>query len=53
MNDGHDGLLAAMDTLFTATLRQRCLIHTQRNVRSAIPHRERKELARKETRSFL
>jgi putative transposase len=45
VTDGHDGLLAAVDTLFTATLRQRCLVHKQRNVLNAIPHRERKEVA--------
>ncbi|EFH85256.1 IS256 family transposase [Ktedonobacter racemifer] len=45
VTDGHDGLLAAVDALFTATLRQRCLVHKQRNVLKAIPHRERKEVA--------
>lgn len=45
VTDGHDGLLAAVDSLFTATLRQRCLVHKQRNVLNAIPHRERKEVA--------
>ena len=29
VTDGHDGLLAAMDELFPATLRQRCLVHKQ------------------------
>src|SRR2546423_11991675 len=44
VTDGHDGLLAAVASLFPATLRQRCLIHKQRNVMNAIPHRERKEV---------
>lgn len=29
---GQDGLIAAVSELFTATPRQRCLVHTQRNV---------------------
>jgi putative transposase len=33
---GHDGLLAAVSSLFTATRRQRCLVHKQRNVMNAI-----------------
>ena len=41
VTDGHDGLLAAVSSLFTATPRQRCLVHKQRNVMNAIPHRER------------
>ncbi len=45
VTDGHDGLLAAVSSLFPATLRQRCLVHKQRNVMNAIPHRERKEVA--------
>lgn len=45
VTDGHDGLLAAVGALFTATLRQRCLVHKQRNVLNAVPHRERKEVA--------
>jgi putative transposase len=45
VTDGHDGLLAAIKSLFTATLRQRCLVHKQRNVLNAIPHRERQEVA--------
>jgi putative transposase len=32
VTDGHDGLLAAVSALFPATLRQRCLVHKQRNV---------------------
>ncbi|WP_201377682.1 IS256 family transposase [Ktedonobacter sp. SOSP1-52] len=39
--DGHEGLLGALSELFTATPRQRCLVHKQRNVLSAIPRRER------------
>jgi putative transposase len=45
VTDGHDGLLAAVGSLFTATLRQRCLVHKQRNVMNAIPHREHKEVS--------
>jgi putative transposase len=41
VTDGHDGLLAAVSALFTATLRQRCVVHKQRNVMNAIPKRER------------
>jgi putative transposase len=44
LTDGHDGLLAAVAALFPATSRQRCLVHKQRNVMNAIPHRERKEV---------
>jgi putative transposase len=32
VTDGHDGLLAAADELFSATPRQRCLVHKLRNV---------------------
>ena len=42
--DGHDGLIAAVSELFTATPRQRCLVHKQRNVLNAIPRRERDEV---------
>ena len=45
VTDGHDGLLAAVSALFPATLRQRCLVHKQRNVLSAIPKREYQEVA--------
>jgi transposase-like protein len=45
VTDGHDGLLAAVTTLFTATPRQRCVVHKQRNVLNAIPHRERQEVS--------
>ena len=44
VTDGHDGLLAAVSELFAATPRQRCLVHKQRNVLSAIPRRERGEV---------
>src|SRR6266571_7634132 len=44
VTDGHDGLLAAVDSLFPATLRQRCLVHKQRNVMNAIPKREQQEV---------
>ena len=44
VTDGHDGLLAAVSTMFTATPRQRCLVHKQRNVLNAIPRREREEV---------
>src|SRR6266567_4842883 len=44
VTDGHDGLLAAVSELFSATPRQRCLLHKQRNVMSAIPRREREEV---------
>jgi transposase-like protein len=45
VTDGHDGLLAAVGLLFSATPRQRCIVHKQRNVLNAIPHRERKEIS--------
>jgi putative transposase len=41
VTDGHEGLLSAVSTLFTATARQRCVIHKQRTVMNAIPKRER------------
>jgi len=44
VTDGHDGLLAAVSALFPATLRQRCLVHKQRNVLNAIPRREQQEV---------
>ena len=44
VTDGHDGLLAAVAALFPATLRQRCLVHKQRNVLNAIPKREQQEV---------
>jgi len=45
VTDGHEGLLSAVSALFPATLRQRCLVHKQRNVMNAIAHREQKEVA--------
>src|SRR5437660_10271153 len=45
VTDGHDGLLAALCALFPATLRQRCLVHKQRNVMNAIARREQKEVS--------
>jgi len=45
VTDGHEGLLAAVAALFSATPRQRCVVHKQRNVLNAIPHRERKEVS--------
>jgi putative transposase len=44
VTDGHEGLLAAVKDLFSATPRQRCLVHKQRNVLNAIPRRERGEV---------
>ena len=44
ITDGHDGLLGAVSELFSATPRQRCLVHKQRNILSAIPRRERGEV---------
>ncbi len=44
VTDGHDGLLAAVADLFSATPRQRCLVHKQRNVLNAIPRRERADV---------
>ena len=45
VSDGHDGLLAAVAELFSATPRQRCLVHKQRNILSAIPRRQRDDVA--------
>ncbi len=45
VTDGHDGLLAALASLFPTTLRQRCVVHKQRNVMNAIPHRQQKDIA--------
>jgi putative transposase len=44
VTDGHEGLLAAVKALFSATPRQRCLLHKQRNVLNAIPRRVRQEV---------
>jgi len=45
VTDGHEGLLAAVAALFTATPRQRCLVHKLRNVMNAIPKREHEHIA--------
>lgn len=45
VTDGHEGILTAISSLFPATLRQRCLVHKQRNVMNAIPRREQQEVA--------
>src|SRR5450755_1649145 len=45
VTDGHEGLLSAVSALFTATPRQRCLVHKQRNVMNAIPKREQEAIA--------
>jgi transposase-like protein len=44
VTDGHDGLLAAVRELFPTTPRQRCLLHKQRNVLSAVPRRVRQHV---------
>jgi transposase-like protein len=44
ITDGYEGLLAAVESLFPTTLRQRCLVHKQRNVMSTIPKREQQEV---------
>ena len=41
VSDGHDGLVAALSEEFSATPRQRCLLHKQRNILNAIARRER------------
>ena len=45
VSDGHEGLLAAVAALFSATPRQRCVVQKQRNVLNAMAHRERKEVS--------
>ena len=45
VTDGHEGILAAISSLFPATLRQRCVVHKQRNVMNAIPKREHQEVS--------
>lgn len=45
ITDGHEGILAALREQFPATLRQRCIVHKQRNVMNAIPKRERELVA--------
>ena len=44
VTDGHEGLLSAVADLFPTTLRQRCLVHKQRTIMSAIPKREQQEV---------
>jgi putative transposase len=44
VTDGHEGLLASVSELFSATPRQRCLVHKQRNILNAIARRERGEV---------
>jgi transposase-like protein len=44
VTDGHEGLLAAVKALFSATPRQRCLLHKQRTVLNAVPRRERQQV---------
>jgi putative transposase len=44
VTDGHEGLLTAVSELFSATPRQRCLVHKQRNILAAIPRRERDDV---------
>src|SRR5260221_3060304 len=45
VTDGHEGLVAGVSALLAATSRQRWVVHKQRNVLNAIPHRERKEVS--------
>jgi putative transposase len=44
VTDGHEGLLAAVQALFPATPRQRCLLHKQQNVLNAVPRRVRHDV---------
>lgn len=44
VTDGNDGLLAALKEVFPATPRQRCVVHKQRNVVSAVPKRVRGQI---------
>ncbi len=46
VTDGHEGLLAAVSALFTATARQRCVVHTQRTVSMPFPIASAKRSAR-------
>ncbi len=39
VSDGHAGLIGACHKLFTATPRQRCLLHKERDVLAAFPSR--------------
>lgn len=44
VSDGHTGLISACDKLFTATPRQRCLLHKERDVLAAFPLRTQKQV---------
>jgi putative transposase len=44
VTDGHSGLIAAVTSQFPTSARQRCLVHKQRNILSAVPKRERAEV---------
>jgi putative transposase len=44
VTDGNDGLIAALHEVFPATPHQRCVVHKQRNVVSALPRRVRGQL---------
>jgi len=44
--DEHAGLAAAVRRFLPEVRRQRCTVHLQRNVRSKVPHRLRKRVAR-------
>jgi putative transposase len=44
VTDGNDGLIAALKEVFPATPRQRCVVHKQRNVVSAVPKRVRGQI---------
>jgi transposase-like protein len=44
VTDGNDGLIAALKEVFPATPRQRCVVHKQRNVVSALPKRVRGQI---------
>jgi transposase-like protein len=39
VSDGHTGLIRACDEIFTATPRQRCLLHKNRDIMAAFPAR--------------
>ncbi len=51
--DGHGGLMTVVSELHTATPRQRCLVHKQRNVLNAIPRRERGDVQVELVGSYL
>jgi transposase-like protein len=44
VTDGNEGLIAALKAVFPATPRQRCVVHKQRNVVSALPKRVRGQI---------